>query len=359
MTMLDRRTAKILLTILAFALVLSIVYFARRIIIIFVFSILFAYLIDPVVRFLERHSLFFKNLRGPHILEAYLSFLILIVFAGHGVAPGLFRQIGRLSREMPALSDEIGTGEIATKIGGKYGWTDAQQHQLKSFLVQHRAQIRSLLTDGERVIPTTVGSLVLIPIIALFFLSDGPKLADWVIQLVSTKDNVARVQSFADELNVMLQHYIRAKVILGILSWIYCSIGMLVLGFPHALALGVMAGVLEFIPVAGWMISATAIITIGAVTHSHWIWMAALLGLWRLLMDYWISPRIVGHQLEIHPLLAIFTVMVGGAIGGIVGIYLSIPLVAALRVVWRGLPSQKNAAVSDAASFDSLPSLEI
>lgn len=355
--MLDRTTARILVTILAFALVLWIVYVARQIIIIFVFSILFAYLINPVVRFLQCHSLFFKNLRAPHILEAYLSLLILIVFAAHGAAPRLFRQIGRLSREVPALSDEIGTGEIATRIGGKYGWTDAQQHQLKSFLTQHRAQIRSLLTDGERIIPTAVGSVVLIPILALFFLSDGRKLADSLIQFVSTKHNVPAVKSFADELNVMLQHYIRAKVILGILSWIYCSIGMLILGFPHALALGVMAGVLEFIPVAGWMISATTIITVGALTHSHWIWMAALLGLWRMLMDYWISPRVVGHQLEIHPLLAIFTVMVGGAIGGIVGIYLSIPLVATLRVVWRRLPSLKNAGVSD-ASLDSVPSIE-
>jgi predicted PurR-regulated permease PerM len=53
------------------------------------------------------------------------------------------------------------------------------------------------------------------------------------------------------------------------------------------------------------------------------------------LIDYWIAPAVMGHELEIHPLLAIFTVMVGGAVGGIVGIYLSVPFVAALRVVWR------------------------
>jgi predicted PurR-regulated permease PerM len=52
-------------------------------------------------------------------------------------------------------------------------------------------------------------------------------------------------------------------------------------------------------------------------------------------MDYWIAPRVMGHELEIHPLLAIFATMVGGAVGGIVGVYLSIPLVATLRVVWH------------------------
>ena len=77
--MFDSRTAKILLTILAFALVLTIVYMARAVLIVFAFAILFAYLINPVVRFLQRHSLFFKNLRGPHVVEAYLAIIVVIV----------------------------------------------------------------------------------------------------------------------------------------------------------------------------------------------------------------------------------------------------------------------------------------
>jgi predicted PurR-regulated permease PerM len=345
--MFDLRMARVLLTILVFALVLAIVYVARGVIIVFVFAILFAYLIDPVVRFLQRHSLFFKNLRGPHILEAYLGFLILIAVAIHGMDPGFFGQAGTLIRGFPVFSEQIATGEIATKIGEKYGWTDVQQLRVKSFLIQHHARIQGLLEGGQRIIPTAIGSLVLIPILALFFLNDGPILADSVIQLVSTKDNVEDLRSFASELNVMFQHYIKAKVILAVLSLLYCSMTTLILGFPHALALGVMAGVLEFIPVAGWMTSATVIITIGALTHSHWIWMAALLGLWRMSMDYFISPRVVGHELEMHPLLAIFTVMVGGAVGGIVGIYLSVPFVATLRVVYRRFGSTSERALED------------
>src|SRR5271170_626867 len=83
------------------------------------------------------------------------------------------------------------------------------------------------------------------------------------------------------------------------------------------------------------MIAAGTIVTVGVLTHSHWIWMLTLLAVWRILMDYGISPRVMGHELEIHPLLAIFTLMVGGAVGGIVGIYLSVPLVAALHVIYR------------------------
>ena len=332
---------------------LAIVYVARGVIIVFVFAILFAYLIDPIVRFLQRHSLFFKSLRGPHILEAYLGLLIFIAVAIHGLDPGFFRHAGVVIRGFPAISEQISTGEVATKIGAKYGWTDAQQLRLRSFLIQHHGRIQGLLEDGQRMIPTAIGSLVLIPILALFFLNDGPILADSLIRLVSTKDNVEDIRLFASELNVMFQHYIRAKVILGVLSLVYCSITTLILGFPHALALGVMAGVLEFIPVAGWMTSATIIITIGALTHAHWIWMAALLGLWPMAMDYFISPRVVGHELEIYPLLAIFTVMVGGAVGGIVGIYLSVPVVATLRVVNRRFVSTSKSVPADQISAKS------
>jgi predicted PurR-regulated permease PerM len=58
-----------------------------------------------------------------------------------------------------------------------------------------------------------------------------------------------------------------------------------------------------------------------------------------MLIDYWIAPRVLGHELEIHPLLAIFTLMVGGAIGGLPGVYLSLPFVAAMRVAWRRIAS--------------------
>ena len=331
----DRRTANVLLTVLLFAGVLAIVYVARGVIVVFAFAILFAYLIDPIVRFLQRHSLFFKNLRGPHVLEAYLALLILMALVAHGVAPGLLGQTGKMFKEIPAFVDGLLTGEIAMEMGGKYGWTDTQVLRLKSFLLQHRTDIQGFAGTLERSVPTAIAGLVVIPILAIFFLSDGANLANSLIRLVSTRDNLEDVQSLASDLNVMLQHYIRAKVILGGLSFIFYSTAMIVLGFRHAIAFGLLGGILEFIPVVGWMISATTIISVGALTHSHWIWMAVLLGVWRMLMDYWIAPNVMGHELEIHPLLAIFTLMVGGAIGGIVGVYLSVPLIAVLRVLWR------------------------
>lgn len=333
----DRRTASVLLTILLFALALAVVYVARTVIVIFSFAILFAYLINPIVRFLQRHSLFFKNLRGPHVLEAYLAIIVVIVVLSHGLLPEFRKNAGRILLAIPALTNQVSSGEIASNLGNNLGWADERADQVRIFLERHRPNIERALGEMEQAAPGAFAAILVIPILAIFFLSDGEKLASQIIHLASTKENHAALESLAAELHLMLQRYIRAKVILGGLSLFYCSIAMLVLGFPNAIALGILAGILEFIPVVGWMTAAVAIVTAGILTHSHWIWMLALLAVWRISMDYGIAPRVMGHELEIHPLLAIFTLMVGGAVGGIVGIYLSVPLVAALRVIYRRL----------------------
>ena len=348
----DRRTASVLLTILLFTLGIAVIYIARTVIIVFAFSILFAYLINPIVRFLQRNSLFFKNLRGPHVLKAYLAVVIVVGVVSHGLAPDLHKNPGQSLDRLNALADRVSTGEIADDLGSGFGWTESQVTRVKTLLQRHRSTIESTVGDVERFASTAITAILVIPILALFFLNDGKNMTNQVIHLVSKKDNSAEVRSLAGELHVMLQCYIRAQVILGGLSLIYCSTAMLVLGFPNALALGVMAGILEFVPMAGWMIAGATIVSAGALAHSHWIWMLALLCVWRILVDYLISPRVMGRELEVHPLLTIFAMMVGGALGGIVGIYLSMPLLATLRVIY----SRFTAHETGPAILKALPS---
>jgi predicted PurR-regulated permease PerM len=331
----DRRILNILLTTLLFAVVLATVYVARGVLIVFAFAILLAYLIDPVVRFLQGHALFFRNLRGPHVLEAYLAFLLCLAFTVHALAPRLTSANSALLKSAPALIEGLSTGEIAESIGQKYHWNEGQKSRLRQFLVEHRNLTSEFMQHAERFASNAVAASVLVPILAIFFLAEGRRIADALIHLFSNDNNYLAIREIADELNIGLRRYIRAKVILAGWSFAFYSAAMLLAKFPHAIALGVLGGVLEFIPVAGWMTSAAVILTVGAATHSHWIWIAALLGVWRLVMDYFISPHVVGHNLEIHPLLVIFAVMIGGKIDGIVGIYLSIPLIVVVRVLWQ------------------------
>jgi predicted PurR-regulated permease PerM len=314
-----------------------VVYSARRIFLLFVFAIFFAYLINPVVKFLQRHSLFFRNLRGPAVVEVYLAFLIVIAALGYGLAPGVARRTVKLVDGVPALLDGLSTGEIATDLGGKYGWTNEQEVRLKLFLLRHRDNIQDLVKVADRYISHAAevfACLLLIPVLAIFFLRDGDHIADAFTRIVFPEDRET-IRAVTAELHNMLTEYIRAQAILCGLSFAFYSTVMLILNFPHAIALALLGGVLEFIPAAGWMTTAALIIGAGVVNHSHWVFMLLLLVIWRITQNYFTYPRIMGRQLEIHPLAAIFAVLVGAEIGGIVGIYLAVPVTAALCVVWR------------------------
>ena len=334
----ERRTANVLLTILLFGGICAVLYGARRVILLFVFAILFAYLIEPIVKFQQRHSLLFRNLRGPVVVEVYFAFVILTALAVYGFAPGIARNTSKLVDEIPVFLDSLSTGDIATQIGAKYGWTDQQEFRLRAFLARHKTDVESLARSADRYISNAaqvLGFLALIPVLAIFFLHDGAHIADALIRLFAPASSYQGIRAIADELHVMLTRYIRAQVILCGLSFAFYSAAMLLLKFPHAIPLGLVGGVLEFIPALGWISTAVVVITVGVVNHSHWIWMAVLLGLWRVAQDYFFVPQVMGRQLEIHPLAAIFAVLVGAEIGGIVGIYLAIPLMAAMRVIWR------------------------
>src|SRR6266404_5511050 len=149
----DRRTVNVLLTILLFGFACAIVYNARRILVIFFFAILLAYLLDPVVKFLQRHSIIFRNLRGPAVVEVYLAFLVLIAVIAHAVAPGVLRETGKLFDEIPVLLDGLSTGDIATELGDKYGWSEAQQRRLRTFLGGHREDTQRLARVGKQYTP--------------------------------------------------------------------------------------------------------------------------------------------------------------------------------------------------------------
>jgi predicted PurR-regulated permease PerM len=342
----DRRIADILLTILFFAVVCATVYTARRIILIFVLAVFFAYLIDPVVKFLQRHSLFFRNLRGPAVVEVYLVFVILIAALGYSFAPGLARNTVRLLDEVPVLLDGLSTGDIATELAGRYGWSEQQEFRFRAFLARHREDIQGLVRVTDRYLSSiaqVLGWLVLIPVLAIFFLRDGNHIADVLIQMFFPRYRHPEIRAVANELHIMLNRFIRAQVLLCVISFVFYAAAMLLLQFPHAIALAVLGGLLEFIPAVGWISTFAAIIGVGIVNHSHWIWMAALLAMWRLVQDYSISPRIMGRHLEIHPLAAIFAVLVGGEIGGIVGVYLAVPVIASMGVIWRACSGPERA----------------
>jgi predicted PurR-regulated permease PerM len=335
MSLIDLRAARVLFTVLFFALVLGFLYIAHRTLIAFLFAIFFAYLVDPAVSRLEK----WVHGRGLAIAVIYLLIVGLLVTFFFFVGPRIGREAQILSETLPKLLDRVSSGQIAVDIGVEHGWSRATTDQLKGFLTNHRKELLTLAQRvGLRVAEVAQQSwlLILVPILAAFFLRDGRTFTEVLLSLVHSRPQREFVGDVLGDLNQMLAQFIRAQLTLAAFSLLAYTAFLGLMRVPNALVLGTAGGIMEFVPVVGPLVASVLILGVALLmSYPHWIALLIFLAMWRLIQDYLISPRIMGKSMELHPLAAIFGVLAGGEIAGVLGIYLSIPVMASLRIVWR------------------------
>ena len=335
MLLADARTARALVTVLLFALGLGFLYVARATLIAFLFAIFFAYLMSPLVGNLEK---LLKG-RGRAIAVIYVLLLALIVLFFVVVGPKVTREGARLGKSLPDLLTRLSSGQIAEQLGQEHGWNEKSTQLVQSFLASHGDEITQLAQRiGLRIadVAKQAWLLFVVPLLSIFFLKDGRSFSDFLLSTIQSRPQREFLENVLNDLNQMLAHFIRAQLTLAALSFVVYSAFLGLMRVPYALVLGTVGGLLEFVPVVGPLAAALIIVTVALLTsYPHWLVLVIFLGIWRLIQDYVSSPRIMGESMELHPLAAIFGVMAGGEVAGILGIYLSIPVMASLRIVFR------------------------
>ncbi len=330
----DARTARILITALLFALGLGFLYVARETLIAFLFAILFAYLISPLVSSLEK----LLRSRGIAIAVMYLCLLGLLVFFFVSTGPRIGHESAHLVQSLPSLA-QLSSGQIAERLGHEHGWSQWAVDLVGSSIANHSNEITDVAkTIGIRVaaVAGEAWMLVVIPVLSIFFLKDGRSFSEFLLDSVPFRPQRELLQGVLNDLNQMLAHFIRAQLILAALTFTVFFAFLAIMRAPYSLVLATLGGLLEFVPVIGPLVAAITIISVALLMSYHnWLALIIFLGVWRLIQDYVNSPRIMGRSMEMHPLAAIFGVMAGAEIAGILGVFLSIPVMAALRIVFR------------------------
>jgi predicted PurR-regulated permease PerM len=333
--LIDTRAVRVLFTALLFAAALAFVYLARHTLVIFLFAIFFAYLLEPLVSRVQQ----WVRLRSRAIAVIYLLLAIVLAIFFAFVGPRIGREGQKLTESIPALMENISTGKIAVQIGAQRGWSSRTQQRVQSFLVRHRNDITRIASRmGLRLaeVAQNVWWLILIPILAAFFLRDGRTFIDVLLMMVVSHPQREFAEGVLNDLNDMLAHFIRAQLTLAALALVVYVAMLSALRVPYALVLGTAGGILEFIPVVGPFTAAVIILGVGfLMSYQHLLIVAILLIAWRLIQDYVTAPRIMGRSVELHPLAALFGVLAGGEVAGVIGVFLSIPVMASLRIVSR------------------------
>jgi len=334
---------RFLLIIVAVAVGVLLLYRLERVVLVLILAMLFAYLIAPLVDAAERPLRAVRTSprlsRGVAIGVVYL-FVSVVAWAGAVILlPTVSRQVVDAASRAPGYAQSLRTWEG--------GWSRSYERLRLPVEVRRRID-QSLLDAGDRVVEgvreslvASVGVLsylpwlVLIPVLSFFLLKDAGSLRQAALDALPERFRGRGYRLFG-ELNTTLAAYIRAQLLACLLVGSICGAGFAVLGMPYAVLLGVLAGVLEFIPLLGPLLVAV-IAGIVAALHAPMLvfWSTGFLAIVRVIEDYVFYPRLMGHGVHLHPLAIIVAVLAGFELGGVAGIFLAIPAVAALSVAWR------------------------
>ena len=310
-----------------------------------VLAIFFAYLINPLVDLIQRP--FLNRSYGrimSRALAIALSFVLVFSVLGTAIyylAPRVAEQTKTFVANIPAYTTSVqATIKDMNRRLDRMRVSDSVQTQINekinTFLGDAGTYITTLLGLGAVYVLTYLPWLILVPVLAFFFLKDAQLFRVGILRIVPAGDWRSRVDSVITDINETLRAYARAQLISCLLIGTLCTIGFYLLGNDYALLLGVLAGVLELIPLLGPLAIAILAVTVGGL-ESGWqaLWTAVFLAVLRIAQDYLIYPRIVREGIHLHPLAVILSVLAGEQVAGLPGVFIAIPVVALLTVLYK------------------------
>jgi predicted PurR-regulated permease PerM len=340
-----RALLRVILLLLAVAATMWILYALRGVILLVVLAIFFAYLLAPLVEFACRPF----TVRGrahvmPRALAIGLVYLVLLgtlVLAATLLLPQVGTQITQFTREAPSYLDRARSQALAwITFYEAYQLPAAVRDALNKSATRAVDIAGTYVTEGlGNVLVQLLGFLpwlMLIPILAFFLLKDSASFRAIALQTLPQGRWRWRGRELLRDINATLAVYIRAQLIACLLIGTVCTIGFSLIGVRYALVLGIGAGLLEFIPLIGPLVVALIAVLIASVySMKHALGVVVFLGIVRIVHDYIVYPRIIGHGMSLHPFAVIVAVLCGAALAGVPGIFLAIPTVATLSVGYR------------------------
>jgi predicted PurR-regulated permease PerM len=317
-------------------LLLWLLYLVRTTLFVFIVALLFAYLLSPLVNVIDR-LLPTSRTRTPALAVAYLIFIAALYVAVTQIGGRIFQQADSFGKSVPAL---LATWQQPSKTASP------AVNSFKAQIVQKvREQVSKSSGDIIAAIPRagvkilSVASnlifVVIVPVLGFFFLKDGRAIALQFVEMVEDGPRRSLLDDLLADTSLLLAHYMRAILLLSLAAFTAYSIFFTILGIPYSFLLAALAGTLEFIPMIGPLTAGATILIVTGVSGGPLLSALIFLIVYRMLADYILSPQLMRAGVELHPLFVLFGVFAGAEIAGIPGAFLSVPVLAIVRIFYR------------------------
>lgn len=308
----------------------------------FVLAAMFGWLGDPLVDRLERAG----RSRNFAVTLVFTAMALLVLLGLGLLVPLLERQIGVLVDSVPGYRDwlmTIALPWVEARTGIEItAWLDFNRlgELIRSNWERAGGMASVLLGYMSRsgfAVLALITNIVLLPVITFFFLRDWDLLVNRVASLVP-RDHLDTVTRLARESSDMLGGFLRGQFLVMLILGVMYGFGLWLVGLDLGILIGIIAGLLTFVPYLGPASGVILGCIAALVQYGDWKHVAGVLvvfGIGQVIESYWLTPKLVGDRIGLHPVAVIFAVLAGGQLFGFLGMLLALPVAAVANVLLR------------------------
>ncbi len=330
--------AKISLIFIGLISFIAALYFAQQIIVPVIYATIIAIVLSPLVVFFERKKM-------DRVLAITTSLLIFLLTTSLLIVV-ICSQFSMFTDTFPTLL--IKFYDTLNRLGI---WASEHFNISPKKVNQLIADIKTdILSYGKSSIGGTIATMgnmfiliLLIPVYVFMILFYKPLLLDFIRKLFG-KNNVTEVNEVLASTKTIVQRYLLALLLEAAIVATLNSVGLLVIGVDYAIVLGIMGAIVNAIPYIGGIISIAlpVLVVLGTKDSSSYVlWVMAVYVVIQFIDVHYIVPKIVASKVKINALVSIIVVLSGGALWGIPGMFLSIPLTAIIKVIFDHIEDLK------------------
>ena len=330
--------AKISIFLIGLIAFVAILYIAQGIIVPLVFAIIFAIVLHPVVNF-------FVRLRIHRVVSIVLA-LLLTTIALAALAALLFTQASRFTESWPVLVDKF-TDILNQTISTAAGYLDIDPTKIHEWITKSVGELLNFSTASIGQTLVTVGNsvmvMLLLPLYIFLILYYQPLILEFIRELFHNS-NQSQVKEIVSQTKTTIQRYLTGLIIEAVMVAGLDIAVLLALGIDYAILLGVIGALLNVIPYIGGLVAVALPMMVALATNSTtWSPLYVLIGYYiiQLIDNNYIVPYIVASKVKINALFSIIVVFVGNALWGVSGMFLSIPLLAIVKLIFDHIDSLK------------------
>ena len=310
-------------------------YAVRGILAPFVISAVFAYVLSTWVGHLEARGI----RRSVAVASLFLFFTLVFAGAIAAAVPRLIREASAFTTRLPEYiaSAQTVSAKLSRDIEDRYPIVREQQimDKLSGKARQAAERVAADLPRYLAGVASLLALAVLVPFITFFFLVEGRAVIDWLFERVPARHTETTL-SLVSEIDESLRSYVHGQFVESLCVGALSAIGLYLIGIDYAVTIGGVAGFANMIPYLGPFVGSVPAVIIGLVKYQSLdivIKVAVVFGVVQFLDNNVIQPAIVSRGVNIHPLVVIFAVMAGAEIGGVLGMFLAVPIACVVKIV--------------------------